>query len=231
MYVRRCQSFALAGFLARTDEVIVAVFLVSNVSVCTSRLTLLDVPPIVDAQCCLSSRHTTLTAKYPPPPLCTPPSLPPLPRPPACTHTNTHTHACMHPNTPTSGRAGRPGDQILPGMALQSDQLATAVDNARRLLQLPRGRPGGDAGEGDQNDPSPGQQQQGRPPPTASKRASERLLLRFAARGGGGQRTGVTASRSGKGRKSLRLLSLGADLGGSWAKVDPSPSSKGFQRR
>lgn len=126
------------------------------------------------------------------------------------------------------------GPQILPGMVLQSDQLSTAVDNARRLLQLPRRRSGGDAGEGDRDELSPDQQQQQqhrRPSPTALRRASERLLLRFAARGGGGQRTGIIAPRSETGEKRARLLSLGADLRGSRAKVDPSPSKKGVQRR
>ena len=124
--------------------------------------------------------------------------------------------------------------QILPGIALQSDQLSTAVENARRLLQLAR-RPGEDTGGGDQDDLSPEQEQQQhrKPPPAALKRASERLLSRFAAAGGGGQRLGAIAPRSGKGNKRLRLLSLGADLGGSRAKVDPLPlpPKTGSQRR
>ncbi|CAM9806929.1 unnamed protein product, partial [Laminaria digitata] len=88
--------------------------------------------------------------------------------------------------------------QILPGLALQSDQLSTAVDNARQALQLPRapsgsrghnsgsgsGGGGGRArGEVGASPSSPHRRQS--PSKKPMRRTSARLLSRFSAGGGG----------------------------------------------
>lgn len=205
------QSFAVLGFKG----------------FCASRL----------AACCTFHHRLCLIVPIAPPPLfdlracgtaLTPPALrrtPCAPPPLYGRHVYTHTRA--------RARAQRWADQILPGMVLQSDQLSTAVDNGRRLLQLPR-RPGGDTGEGDKDELSLDHDQQHRRYSSAAlKRASERLLLRFVAGGGGqgGQRSRAIVPRSGKGEKWSRLLSLGADLRGSRAKGDSLPPKKVFQSR
>ncbi|CAN0044298.1 unnamed protein product, partial [Hapterophycus canaliculatus] len=136
--------------------------------------------------------------------------------------------------------------KTLPGLALQSDHLSAAVDNARVVLQLPRNGEAawdggmGDGEGGDKEGTSPGRQRHGRQQaaPTRVGRASRRLMSLFAAGdrggGGGGRRrrmsgtgggvispAGMVASRGRSGEKS-RILSLGAELRRSLADVDPS---------
>lgn len=133
-------------------------------------------------------------------------------------------------------------------MALQSDQLSAAVDNARVVLQLPRNdritrEDGiGDRDGGDKGETSPGRQRDGgeQPAPKTMKRASQRLLSLFAASSGGGdggggkrQRTsgsagsvassgGMVVSRGRRGERR-RILGLGAELRRpSLTDLDPS---------
>lgn len=112
--------------------------------------------------------------------------------------------------------------QVIPGIVLQSDQLSTAVDNARRLLQLPRSSSLNEGNRtGDMECRSPVQQgHRRRSSSRRFRRASERLSSLFASSGG----VVVTgrASRRKKNAKDKGRLSLGAELRGPWSKVESS---------
>lgn len=102
--------------------------------------------------------------------------------------------------------------QILPGMVLQSDQLSTAVDNARQVLQLPRVS-GADQRHSTSSSKAASSSSSRRLGDAdrnrRRQRASARLLSYFVVRGGrgGGRKMRVGA----KGTKEV-VLGLGADM-------------------
>lgn len=143
-----------------------------------------------------------------------------------CWHVSAHGTLCnaIPPPPPWNPYRNTLGftDQMLPGMVLQSDHLSTAVDNARQTLQLPRARKGERTGGKERKHSG---HQRRRPSPKILRRASERLLTRFNA-GGGGREGGhikeTPRGTSRKGKSDKRLLALGAELRGCWARTDCS---------